>query len=259
MRLEAPGLVRGKRSAVTLQHAACAAIGSVHGAMCCIWRWRRKGKEKRPRIIYACNSCSCDFAVDQLRFHCSECADFDLCSSCHAKNEHPHHCFAETSCISIIHKRLRACRTVRGADGIIAQAFKCYANRPCLGEVVPGGDFAWEWITYSELHAKCLRFLEALRAKLGSHVSAVALSGPNTVAWFVADFALLLDGIAVFPVHADADPAVIKHIVENVDCCFVSAALLPKFQACVSKPVFAFGLLEKELRASGGDFDTQSI
>merc|ERR1712066_1150327 len=41
----------------------------------------------QDKFVYTCNTC---YKSVQIRYHCTQCEDFDLCIQCYGKEDHPH-------------------------------------------------------------------------------------------------------------------------------------------------------------------------
>jgi fatty acid CoA ligase FadD9 len=205
--------------------------------------------------IFVCDGCGSD--IQQLRelppdggsatrFHCFDrCGDFDLCTECAAKlREHGEEQGkpAQQSAAVVRHRRVcrgrwllpaptlspssygdRVIREGTSLQSLIGNAFRLFAARPCLGfrARVAGGsrlEDVTTWLSYADVgRASAALARGMLTRKIFAPGDFVGVCGTNRVEWFIADFALLLAGAVVVPIHTYLDDGTLASIAKNCE------------------------------------------
>jgi hypothetical protein len=64
-------------------------------------------KSKPKEVLWACDECRTHIAVGDVRYHCIECPNFDICSKCNGKGCHSaHELSRETEHLNTLKKRV---------------------------------------------------------------------------------------------------------------------------------------------------------
>lgn len=149
-------------------------VGGV-GALMMLQRWKEK-KEKydaklqlhrnRMRKVYGCMSCGIELLPDDYRYVCGSCREeWSYCVKCYKKGQmgdksaqHRHRMYHERIRWEVDPSSIGKASTTAKA---FEACFEVYAQRPCLGwRRESNGDILdeYKWISYNEVHSRCLAF-----------------------------------------------------------------------------------------------------
>ncbi len=192
-------------------------------------RWERR--KAHFECTHSCDGCRKPIDVP-VRYHCSECSNYDLCASCFETTEHSHpgflpgHTFArETLTAGDAHDTLMFDPLIVGnVIKTIQYCFDAFSDRRCFGYRIRDGQPVWvkfrtvKSIVHDaaralhELHRElCRDGGAAMETKIPDVLTAsqvvrdmpdfdpVAIIGTNRATWFYADFAACIAGQPTVP------------------------------------------------------------
>ena len=161
--------------------------------------------------VYVCDGCQRDFEAGELRHHCTECNDGDICDECMRTRGHDpsHRMILESGDLAV---KRRAVTDAPNCRSAVLVAFAQYESRLCLGERVGEG---YHYSTFGETGRRAIsigRWLRDMGLRPGA---AVAVCGYNSVEWFTVDLALIIGGFVSVPVSQHLDTTSLAHVVAS--------------------------------------------
>ena len=126
----------------------------------------------RMRKVYGCMCCGVELLPDDNRYVCGSCRDeWSYCVPCYEKGkqglkdaQHRHRMYFEKIRWEVDPAEIKNAKTSAQA---FEACFKVYAKRPCLGwrrESDGQLNDEYKWISYREVHQKCIAFSQGKRS-----------------------------------------------------------------------------------------------
>lgn len=176
---------------------------------------RRISSPVNQGSIYICDECHQVIAEDPPpygtstpRYHCSECAGFDLCKSCFFATNHRHHMWLEVA---------PKARQARGESvaSILLASFENYRHRWCCGTE---SDDGFIWKTFGDMRSRIERVMFGLRHYLDIEPrTRVGICGPNCEDWMVIDMTLLLMNCMSVPLDYTATSSALLFAIQRAE------------------------------------------
>eukprot|EP01102_Stenamoeba_stenopodia_P019503 TRINITY_DN7383_c0_g1_i4.p1 TRINITY_DN7383_c0_g1~~TRINITY_DN7383_c0_g1_i4.p1 ORF type:complete len:1213 (+),score=339.00 TRINITY_DN7383_c0_g1_i4:57-3641(+) len=188
---------------------------------------------------YGCDYCFQRIALEEFRYHCLECFNYDYCHRCyelHGK-EHGHYMSKE------IGDPAKLARDIANGEFIwqvIKLACDGLPGRWLLGTIKENEEKKpyIEWITRGELMTMALDFGYGLRSLVPTG-SFVGICSGNRYEWVVADWGCLFNNNIIVPIHNAYDDEMLATIVQ--DSTIVLAVVAQKNVPQFIKAVDQFG------------------
>jgi hypothetical protein len=231
-------------------------------------RYEERLKKWVPR--HSCDKCANVIDVP-VRYHCSECRNYDLCAACYDTTDHSHegllpgHCFArETLTSADVHDTLVFDPSLSGnIQAMMHFVMDSYEDRRCFGYRRKDGDPVWvKFRTAKQMTLDAARALHEFHrllcgdaAATGStkipdllthsqvvrdmpEIQPVCLIGTNRATWFYADFAACLAGQPTVPFYHTMSAEIVTRVLEETGSwiVFVNHSCLDKLVSDVPLP-----------------------
>ena len=176
-------------------------------------------KGGNQRLSYwRCDHCTRFIYVDEFRFNCTVCDDYDYCEECVNKVDPPHS-----------HRMIRElaygaangdeCSPTNMVDGI-QSAFDVYSNRYCMGvrnfdETNPSiYTDSYSWITYKTVGSRVKNFGHGLRSLIEPR-GYLGICAANRPEWIITDFACMLQSIISVPIYGLFSDREVAYVINN--------------------------------------------
>ncbi|KAJ5070375.1 fatty acid coa synthetase family [Anaeramoeba ignava] len=189
----------------------------------------------KTQFFWFCDLCRKEIEEGQLRYHCSECENFDLCPECFKKTGHNHIMYKDRY-HDYTHQENIILRAKKSLSNCYVAIFQEYSTRQCFGIFNKKGNLSW--ISFREVFFRILTTVSLFQKLCGESLPSessenvfVVICGRSCLQWYISDFACVLLGLSTVPIHHTSSNEKIIQIIQQTHPILVvtEESLIPRF------------------------------
>ena len=216
-----------------------------------------------------CNICWKHITEKDEHYHCWECEQYDICTTCMEEGKHDCKLISKETLHALrIRNLLKQAGSLSLAD-YYHKAMLIYSSRPFLGTNPNRVDdsFEYSWITYKDIHLQTISFYFGMKAFVKQNIATpkksslfskftssftrntdesldglfLAICSRNCPEWVISDIGSVLGGIVTIPIHIPFNLEQKKCVLTNSEAtCLIVGTRNYKNRTCGCKDCSSF-------------------